>query len=124
MKFYTLVLNVTLLIILSAVSSESIKSVQKITIEKKRVEKILNATKFVSKSFCNTCEGFGFHSFEEWQKNCKALFGLEYIGWANASSFMNVSNGEINESENTECILFYGTWKDSDFKGEVFCKVN
>lgn len=70
---------------------------------------------FISESFRKTCCGEGFPSLNEWQKNCKTMWNLEYIGWANAEDFMEVQNPEKGK-------LFYGTWVGPYGRGEVYCR--
>jgi len=72
--------------------------------------------RFVSESFRNTCKGKGFKNLNEWQIICRALWKLDYIGWAKAEEFM------IDEAGKTENELFYGKWNGFCGQGEVFCR--
>lgn len=74
-----------------------------------------NANDFISRSFKKTCEGTGFQSLNEWQKNCKALWNLKYIGWSDATSVMLISDKFKNHA-------FYGVWIGENYKGEVYWK--
>jgi len=84
------------------------------TVEKKREE--LNSTHFISESFRNCCQGKGFDNLIQWQKNCKALWNLEYISWSKAEMFM-----EDNHKEKGE--LLYGAWNGDEGQGEVYWRV-
>ena len=71
---------------------------------------------FVTKSFINTCKGKGFSDLNEWQLVCRELFNIEYIAWANANDFMDVSMANTNED------LFYGAWTLNGEINEVYCR--
>lgn len=75
-----------------------------------------SSTKFISESFKKTCSGKGFKNLEEWQKTCRALWKLEYIGWASATEFMDNSFENCDE-------LIYGKWIGVYSEGEVFCRL-
>lgn len=68
---------------------------------------------FISTSFRNSCQGKGFKSLYQWQKVCKDLFNLEYIGWSNADEFMILSD-EIKNP------VLYGNWRSKEHEGEVY----
>lgn len=62
---------------------------------------------FISESFCNTCQGKGFSSFDKWKTGCGSLWQLEKIEW--------------------ECLdegdaLFYGRWSGPYGDGEVYAR--
>lgn len=116
MKFHNVILNLTLIVLLCAVSKENLISVVKFTRSKDFVYTRMCATKFISQSFRNCCDGYGFGNLDEWQKTCRAMFDLEYIGWCKAENFMDL---KMNVGE----VLLCGTWKGLDSSGEVFCKV-
>lgn len=93
-------------------SNSSLRCVE--MLEKSLMENRIRSesTEFIYESFRNTCMGKGFNSLNEWQKNCRAMWSLDYIAWADASDFMDV------EKE----ILYYGTWSGKYGKGEVYCR--
>lgn len=72
-----------------------------------------NANHFISESFRNTCQGNGFESLCEWQKACKSMWDLKYIGWSKASEVMLISE-EYKDS------VFYGSWIINNTIGEVY----
>lgn len=88
--------------------SAYLKLCEKSGSEKQKYE----CTRFVSESFKMTCEGRGFENLLDWQKKCRALWNLEYIGWAFASDFMEVSEHETG--------LVYGKWNNEFCDGEIF----
>lgn len=83
--------------------------------EKENLElrKQVDCFKFVSKSFVNTCQGKGFKDLNQWQKTCRALWDIQYIGWSSADDFLEVPENKKNN-------LFYGTWKSDISNGEVY----
>ena len=76
------------------------------------------ANRFISESFRKTCNGNGFESLNEWQITCRAMWKLDYIGWADARDFMEVSYA-VSEKN-----LMYGKWNGSVADGEVYCRNN
>ena len=69
--------------------------------------------KFISESFENACQGKGFDSLIQWQKTCRAMWNLNYIGWSKASDFMIVN-------DKNDSVLMYGTWKSESYNGEIY----
>lgn len=60
---------------------------------------------FISESFCNTCQGKGFSSFDSWKAGCGSLWQLESIEW------------ECLEEEGA---LYCGRWSGPYGSGEVY----
>lgn len=71
---------------------------------------------FVSESFRNACEKKGFESLEDWQKKCRAMWNLSYIGFSSTDAFMG---GETSDSS-----LLYGSWIYKGKKYEVYAYGN
>ena len=78
---------------------------------------------FISESFCNSCQGKGFASFDEWKAGCGSLWQLESIEWkcvewrcvdAKAAGY------EEGESEDNPLLLYCGSWKGPYGSGEVY----
>lgn len=66
------------------------------------------SVRFISESFCMTCDGRGFASFEEWGQACSALWQLGEIGC---------------ETVDEEKYLVRGSWNGPWGSGTVYCKV-
>ena len=79
----------------------------------KKIQRINDMNFFIYSSFKNTCNGNGFSSLEEWQKNCNAMWNLSYIGFCPADDFMNYENNNQK--------IMYGMWIFEDEKKEVYC---
>ncbi|MCI5607230.1 MAG: hypothetical protein SOT46_08715 [Treponema sp.] len=81
-------------------------------------KRIYMERKFIDSSFRNICKGkAGFENFNEWQSVCRVMFGLEYIGWSNASDFMKVSyDKSLNQ-------LMCGVWTHGDEECQIFCRL-
>lgn len=71
------------------------------------------STRFISESFRKTCKGNGFKDLNQWQKTCRSLWNLDYIGWCSAEDFMVDPSPESGE-------LLYGKWIGSCGEGEVY----
>lgn len=114
MKFYTIVLNLFILSVLAAGVSQNVNAFLKISKKNEAIRIKKDSTAFIAESFRKACYSEDF-SFADWQKMCKALWKLDYIGWADADSFMQIphEDGEI---------VYYGTWKGDCGDGEVYCR--
>lgn len=77
-----------------------------------------NSNEFIFNSFINTCNGNGYSDLNQWQKKCRDLYGLEYIGWCNAEDFMAVDYSK------TKAPLMYGKWISNKANGEVYCRLS
>ena len=86
---------------------------KKCDVERQKYE----CVRFLSECFKNTCEGKGFRNLNEWQKVCRTLWNLEYIGWASSTEFFDDDNLE-NGSD-----LMYGKWVGAFGEGEVFARM-
>lgn len=73
-----------------------------------RRKKETDSLNFISKSFCNSCNGKGFSSLDEWKSVCGSLWQLENIEW----SYISSTGGD----------LFYGKWAGPYGSGEVYAK--
>jgi len=84
----------------------------------KKIEKKMafEASRFISESFRETCDGRCFDSFVDWQKTCKAMWNLDYISWTRADSFMPVENSNNGD-------LLYAKWIGPYGDGEVYNRV-
>ena len=77
----------------------------------KRIEKLCGKTDslvFISRSFCNSCEGKGFKNLDEWKQTCSSMWNLTDIRWTYT---------EVEDNE-----LFYGSWNGPYGSGEVYAK--
>ncbi len=128
MRFVYLFASLAVMLLLSAGLNYEIKSLEKISAKKNLVRKEFESGRFISESFANackgqntfngqnTCKGRGFESLVQWQKTCKAMWDLDYIGWSKADSFMNVENPEKGQ-------LLYGRWIGPYGNGEIYYRV-
>ena len=82
MRFVEVIVVYIILCFLEIVFCTGILSYRKIANECEAKKMEYSSTKFISESFKNTCAGKGFKNLEEWQKTCRALWKLDYIGWA------------------------------------------
>ena len=73
-----------------------------------RHRKETDSLNFISKSFCNSCQGKGFSSLDEWMKVCDSMWQLDSIEWSRTV--------EGNQD------LFYGKWSGPYGSGEVYAK--
>ena len=73
-----------------------------------RRRKETDSINFISKSFCNSCQGKGFNSLDEWKKVCGSMWKLENIEW--------YCTREGNQD------LYYGRWTGPCGKGEIYAK--
>lgn len=114
MKYSELLIILFLVSAFSIILANGFKQHIKLTSECKKYKDKAEASLFISESFRKTCGGVGFDSLVEWQKKCKAMWNLDYIGWANAKEFMFVKDDLDGQ-------LLYGTWHSDNLKGEVYC---
>ncbi len=114
MKFYSIILNLLILSVLGAGVSQNVSAFINVSKENEAVRMKKDSTVFISESFRKACNSEDL-SFVEWQKMCKALWELDYIGWAEADSFRQI------EQKNDE-IIYCGVWKGACGYGEVYCK--
>lgn len=75
----------------------------------------INANNFISESFMKACEGVGFENLYEWQKTCKDMWNLKYIGWSDVQDVIPFDSEYKGKG-------FYGTWVGKSYKGEVYWK--
>ena len=119
MKFHTILLLITFLSLLGLAVKDYAFYASKLDQRVIKSRQAFTAKRFIAESFRKTCEGKGFANLEEWQLCCRAMFGLEYIGWCQAQEFM------IDDFEGRG-LLMYGKWLASenmkDCSDEVFCR--
>lgn len=65
--------------------------------------KSLNESRFISKSFINTCNGIGFESLDQWEETCRRLYHLDSITW------------EIPKDS-----IYCGKWSSESSEGEIY----
>lgn len=115
MKFIDALVFMFFLSLMVFIYGYSLKSVNRTEEAAFKAKQKFESMEFISESFRNTCNGTGFSSLKEWQKTCKAMWKLDYIGWSEAEDFMEVSKSEKG-------ILMYGKWNGIYGSGEVFCR--
>lgn len=93
-----------------------LRNLKRLDAKNVEIRREVNCMNFVAESFRNTCRGKGFASLNEWQKACRAMWQLDYIGWANACDFMIVPDDKNQEP------LFYGKWILKNSEYEVYCR--
>lgn len=81
------------------------------------IKKQVHCEKFIAESFRKTCEGKGFEDLNQWQECCRAMWNLEYIGWANVQDFMIIP-------DDSDFSLVCGVWRDKKTCGEVYSKID
>ena len=113
MRFTNIVAFLIVMSLFTFVFSGCVKNLHEISRRKNRIKKEFESARFMSESFRNTCRNKGFENLIEWQKVCKAMWQLDYIGWTEADSFM-----EVIEKENSQ--LLYGKWTGPFGSGEVY----
>ncbi len=116
MRFVYLFASLAVMLLLSAGLNYGIKSLETISAKKNLVRKEFESGRFISESFANACKGRGFGTLVQWQKTCRAMWDLDYIGWSKADSFMNVENPENGQ-------LLYGRWIGPYGNGEIYYRV-
>ena len=82
------------------------------------IRKKIECDWFISESFRYACESENSYSLIEWQKMCSNIWQLDYIGWGNASDFLNNDNLIYTNTK-----LLYGKWISSFGEGEVYCRI-
>lgn len=73
---------------------------------------------FISESFRNACEAGNYSALIEWQKMCRNVCQLDYIGWGEAADFL--ATDKLDDGKNK---LMYGKWISSFGEGEVYCRI-
>lgn len=116
MKLTEVVIIVGIFFSLSLFGVQSFLLMDKLNTKNRNLAREVNCEKFIAESFRNTCKGKGFKSLNEWQVTCREMFDLDYIGWSNASDFMEVNYETCSKN------LYYGKWIFSGVDGEVYCR--
>lgn len=102
----------TVLCVFSSVISGSIKNIREIDLRIEEVHKKNDCIRFISESFCKTCNGGEKRCFEnlaEWSKCCRAMWSLDDLEWRVES---------VSEDE----ILYYAEWSGLYGNGLVYCR--
>lgn len=115
MKYTDLLVFLFLLCVFSVVSASLVKTYSHLSSANDEYVEKINSNIFISESFKNTCQGKGFSSLYQWQKCCKAMCNLKYIGWSDTNDIMI-------RGDKFKGLALYGTWKGQDYKGEVYWK--
>lgn len=115
MKLIDVLIFLTLLVLMDICLLSGVKSYCQLNEKQNESRNRVDSAKFISESFRNCCRGEGFCDLIQWQKTCKAMWNLDYIGWTEAENFMEVS-------EEDSGTLLYGTWRGSVGEGEVYCR--
>lgn len=115
MKLIDLIFSMLLLGILILLIESGIYTGLKLDNRCREIQIQNEMNEFIFRSFRNACEGKGFSSLEEWQKTCRAMWNLSYIGFCDAKDFMQYENK--NEK------LMYGTWTYGDERKEVYFRM-
>lgn len=119
MKFTEVVIVYLFLFSLLIGATCSLKTIFRINEQSYIYRRKATADYFISESFRKTCYGNGFENLNEWQMTCRALWNLEYIGWADAEEFMEVDYSLSGKK------LMYGKWLRKDAVSldcEVYCR--
>lgn len=109
MRLVEVILLAVLLSLFCGIFSDCITSIRKLDVEINLARKKKDCICFISKSFCKTCEGKGFETFEEWKKTCRAMWLLEEIEY------------EAGESEKDKSLMV-GKWNGAYGSGIVYCR--
>lgn len=113
MKYIDLLVIVFFLCIFYSGFSEWLKIFNRLDTENKYYMELKESNYFIFESFKNTCEGRGFESLYQWQKACKAMWNLRYIGWSNGREVLLVN-------ETVKGDIFYGAWKGINYINDVY----
>lgn len=116
MKFTDAVLVLVIFCSLVISAECGVKSLYKLNEKANQYRRKTDAQKFISESFRKTCKGEGFKSLNEWQITCRSMWKLDYIGWCDASDFIEVSYAYSEKK------LMYGKWNGNWTEGEVYCR--
>lgn len=116
MRFSDFVIVASLVCMLLLSCDSGFRAYRKLCKEERSVRMEYQSAKFISESFRNTCNGYGFKDLNEWQVSCRQLWGLSYIGWCDSEDFM------IDEFKEEGTDLFYGKWIGKFGSGEVYCR--
>lgn len=111
MRYIELLIMLTVISVFSIGFQKFLKIDSNLNERNKEINKKTNACRFISESFKNTCEKKGFKDLYQWQKVCKEMWNLEYIGWSNSDK----ENSFISNKK-----IMYGNWVGNDFTGEVY----
>mgnify|MGYP003309324946 CR=1 FL=1 len=115
MRFTEVFLWMCFAMLINMTATLSLRTFENLNDRRESARLLYESTEFISKSFINTCNGSGFENLNEWQKNCREMFQLEYIAWTRADNFMIDSSEDNGE-------LLYGKWIGKSGGGEVFCR--
>ncbi|MBR1638352.1 MAG: hypothetical protein IJ688_03095 [Treponema sp.] len=110
MKFFDLSIYLAVLLFFMMITAGFVRQFSAMDKIERNLTLQKDSLTFISQSFLNTCEGCGFSSLEEWQKNCRALWNLDYIAWSDAAEFLPVSAER----------LLYGRWNNGYVSGEIY----
>lgn len=113
MKYVDVIIFIFLLSIFSVSFSNGIRILKNLSQLNNEYIERKSANKFIFESFKNTCDGKGFDSLIQWQKSCKAMWNLNYIGWSDVRDFSILPNSVTKN-------ILYGNWVGDDFSGEVY----
>jgi hypothetical protein len=116
MKLTDALIILSLLLVFAGGFSWSCKFFYDLDSKYYKLQKKVDSANFVRESFIKTCNGDGYKDLDEWQKNCRKIWQLDYIAWCNAEDFMDVSY------ENSPSALFYGCWENENGFYEVYCR--
>ena len=85
--------------------SQILKLDSELEVMRKKTDSLI----FISESFCNSCQGKGFSSFDEWKRVCAGMWKLEKIEWKYL--------GKTGENDDG---LWCGKWEGPYGSGEVY----
>lgn len=115
MRYFDILIFISILSIGVYSADYEFSAYRKINEKNIYIKEKIDSYMFISESFKNTCNGFGFESLSEWQSECKNLWQLDYIAWTEADDFMIVKESEKGK-------LMFGTWVGPFGIGEIYCR--
>ena len=115
MRLFDVIVLSLIFCIFSALLTDSISSLRKMDCRIEQLRSENDSLKFISETFCMTCEGRGFASFEDWKAACGALWNLETIEWKLV---------QTNSHDEKNGKLMCGLWSGPCGEGQVYYRTN
>lgn len=109
MRLVEVILLAVVISLFCGIFCDCLTSIRKLDCEIECVRKKNDAVRFISKSFCKTCEGKCFDNFEDWKKTCRTMWLLDEIEYG------------VEESGNDKKLMV-GKWNGPYGSGIVYCR--
>ena len=110
MRFVEVICFSVILVLFSSAFTGVYSQLLKMDSRLEQIQKKTESLIFISESFCNTCRGKGFSSFDEWETGCASLWKLESIEWECIEG----------KSVGQNVVLYCGRWSGPYGNGVVY----